>query len=89
MAALGWIGLGDMGGPMAQRLLAAGHSLRVWARNPERLTAVCAAGATAVESPRTLAAQSEAVFLCVTDGQAGDAIVFGPDGIAAGAPARG
>lgn len=87
MAALGWIGLGDMGAPMAKRLLAAGHSLRVWARNPERLGAVCAAGATAVDSPRALAAQSDAVFVCVTDGKAVEAIAFGPDGIAAGAPA--
>lgn len=86
MAALGWIGLGDMGAPMAGRLLAAGHTLHVWARNPERLTALCAAGATAVESPRAVAARSDAVFLCVTDGKAVEAIVWGPDGIAAGAP---
>jgi len=86
VAALGWIGLGDMGAPMAGRLLAAGHTLHVWARNPERLTALCAAGATAVESPRAVAARSDAVFLCVTDGKAVEAIVWGPDGIAAGAP---
>ena len=88
MAKLGWIGLGDMGAPMSQRLLAAGHTLTVWARSEQRLRAACDAGATAAPSLRALAAQSEAVFLCVTDGRAVDEIVFAPDGVAAGA-ARG
>jgi 3-hydroxyisobutyrate dehydrogenase-like beta-hydroxyacid dehydrogenase len=84
VAKLGWIGLGDMGAPMARRLLAAGHTLGVWARHPARSSALCAAGAEAAASPRELAERSEAIFLCVTDGPAVDDIVFGADGIAAG-----
>jgi 3-hydroxyisobutyrate dehydrogenase len=32
-----FIGLGQQGGPMAERMLAAGHSLTVWARRAEAL----------------------------------------------------
>ena len=34
MNTIGWVGLGNMGLPMAQRILAAGAPMWVWARNP-------------------------------------------------------
>ncbi len=47
---IGFIGLGHMGGPMAQNLLKAGHSLKVFDLMPEALKAAIQAGATAVSS---------------------------------------
>lgn len=85
MATLGWIGLGDIGAPMAQRLIGAGHRLVVWGRSAARLQPFLDAGAIAAASPAELAAQTEAVFLCVTDGDAVEDVVFGDRGVAEGA----
>jgi 3-hydroxyisobutyrate dehydrogenase-like beta-hydroxyacid dehydrogenase len=85
MATLGWIGLGDIGLPMALRLIGAGHRVVVWGRTPARLQPALDAGATAANSPAALAAQCEAVMLCVTDGDAVEEVVFGARGAAEGA----
>jgi 3-hydroxyisobutyrate dehydrogenase len=85
MATLGWIGLGEMGVPMVRRLLDAGHRVVVWGRTPSRLQTVLDAGATAAASPAELAASCDGVLLCVTDGDAVEAVVFGPRGVAEGA----
>jgi pyrroline-5-carboxylate reductase len=45
---IGFIGLGVMGRPMALHLLRGGHQLAVWARRPESLQPLLAAGAVAV-----------------------------------------
>jgi 3-hydroxyisobutyrate dehydrogenase len=79
---LGYIGLGLMGGPMARRLAAAGFPLQVWNRSPDKLAALTDAGATVAPSPRTVAARSAIVFTCLTDTDAVETVVFGPDGIA-------
>ncbi len=84
-SAFGWIGLGDIGKPMALQLIGAGHRVRVWGRTPERLQPALDAGATAAASPAELAAACDAVFLCVTDGDAVEEVVFGPQGVADGA----
>ncbi|HEY4439261.1 MAG TPA: NAD(P)-dependent oxidoreductase [Candidatus Elarobacter sp.] len=86
MATLGWIGLGDIGLPMALRLIGGEHRVLVWARTAARLEPAVAAGAVAVATPAELAAQCEAVMLCVTDGDAVEEVVFGDRGLADGAP---
>jgi 3-hydroxyisobutyrate dehydrogenase len=85
MATLGWIGLGDIGLPMALRLIGAGHRVVVWGRTPARLKPALDAGAVAATSPADLAAQCEAVLLCVTDGDAVEEVAFGEAGLADGA----
>ena len=50
-ARIGFIGLGSQGGPMAERIVAAGHSLTVWARRAEVLEPFLAAGASADALP--------------------------------------
>jgi len=85
MATLGWIGLGDIGAPMALRLIGAGHRVVVWGRTAARLQPALDAGATAAGSAAELAAQCEGVLLCVTDGDAVEDVVFGPRGVAEGA----
>ena len=72
---------------MAANLLAAGHTLAVYARRQEAAQPLVAAGALACGSPREVAARSEVIFTMVTDTKAVDAVVLGGDGIAAGARA--
>ncbi|MDE2612979.1 MAG: NAD(P)-dependent oxidoreductase [Burkholderiales bacterium] len=63
--AIGWIGLGRMGAPMAERLLGAGHAVRVWARRPEALASAVAAGAIALDTPEQLARECDVVATIV------------------------
>jgi 3-hydroxyisobutyrate dehydrogenase-like beta-hydroxyacid dehydrogenase len=70
---------------MALRLIGAGHRVVVWGRTAERLAPALEAGATAAGSPAELAAECDAVLLCVTDGDAVEEVVFGPRGVAEGA----
>lgn len=81
---IGFIGLGQMGAPIARKLLEAGHRMTVWGRNAARLDDFTRAGAKAVASPRDLVTGSDVVILCVADEAAVDAIVFGENGIVAG-----
>ena len=51
---VGFVGLGNMGGPMALNLLKAGFELVVHDINPARLEPLVAAGATIETSPETV-----------------------------------
>ncbi len=52
---IGFVGLGTMGGPMASRLVAAGHPLVVHDLDPGPVTALVEAGAAPADSPAELA----------------------------------
>ena len=62
---VGFIGLGAMGAPMAERLLAAGHELAVFDVNPAAVRALAERGAVAKRSARHAAAGAETVFACL------------------------
>jgi len=81
---LGYIGVGLMGRPMCLRLLAAGYPLTVWNRTAAKLAEVAAKGARPAATPAALARESELILMCVTDQHAAEAVLFGPDGVAAG-----
>jgi len=83
MAAIGFIGLGIMGRPMALNLIKGGHTLSLHSRSgvPEDLTA---AGGVACRSARDVASQSEIVITMVPDTPDVEAVLFGPDGVAQG-----
>jgi 2-hydroxy-3-oxopropionate reductase len=83
MAAIGFIGLGIMGRPMALNLIKGGHTLSLHSRSgvPEDLTA---AGGVACRSARDVASQSEIVITMVPDTPDVEAVLFGPDGVAHG-----
>jgi 3-hydroxyisobutyrate dehydrogenase len=83
MPALGFIGLGLMGLPMALRLREAGYALCVWNRSAAKTEAVLRAGASVAASPAEVARSAEIVFLCLTDSAAVEQVVFGSDGLAA------
>ncbi|MDJ1113358.1 NAD(P)-dependent oxidoreductase [Microbacterium dauci] len=80
---LGVLGLGAMGDPMAQRLLAARGALTVHARSPR--PDLVAAGATWADSPRELAAHSDAVLVMLPDLPQLESALAGGDGLLAGA----
>jgi 3-hydroxyisobutyrate dehydrogenase len=82
---LGFIGLGTMGMPMVRNMLKGGYRVTVWGRTREKLAPALDAGAIWAESPKAVAETSDIVSLCVWDGKAVEEVVFGPNGIAAGA----
>ena len=84
---LGFIGIGKMGLPMTVRLLAAGYRVTAFNRTPARLQAVRDAGAEVADSPAAVAARADIVFLCLTDTQAVEDVVFGEVGVGAGGSA--
>ena len=59
---IGFVGLGNMGGPMCQRLLKAGYSVIAFDLNPAALDRAVAAGAQAGKSANDCAAQAD-IFL--------------------------
>lgn len=85
--ALGYIGLGNMGGPMAVRLSKAGFMVNVYGRNKERLKPALAAGAQECKSAQEVAERSSIVFTCLTDTAVVEKVVFDSNGVAAGAKA--
>lgn len=64
---VGFIGLGDQGGPMADMILSAGHDLGVWARRKAVMDDYAARSARVAASPADLASACEMMCLCVTD----------------------
>jgi 3-hydroxyisobutyrate dehydrogenase len=62
---LGLIGLGNIGVHFATRLVAAGHALTVYDRNPDATARIVALGASAAQSARALADEVDTVLLCL------------------------
>lgn len=82
-ASVGIIGLGAMGRPVADRLLAAHGSLSFYARRPQ--PDLVAAGATAVATPRELTASVDVLVTFLPDLPQLEELLEGEDGILAGA----
>jgi 2-hydroxy-3-oxopropionate reductase len=81
---IGFIGLGVMGGGMAHNLLSKGHQLHVFARRPEAAQAFVAAGAQRAATAAEVGRAGDLVILCLSDDDAVEAVLFGPDGLAGG-----
>ena len=78
---LAFCGLGLMGEPMVQRLLAAGHTVNVWNRTPAKAQALIALGAQWCDTPAQAASDVDGVFMCLLNTAAVEQVVFGPEGI--------
>ena len=70
-----------MGIPMSQRLISAGYPVTVYNRNREKEAALKTAGAATADTPATLIASSDIVFLMVTDDRAIREIFEGDKGL--------
>ena len=83
---IGFVGIGLMGHGIARNLVAKGYplTLRVH-RNRKPAEDLLAAGAKEAASYAELARASDIVFLCVTGAPQVEEVVFGADGLAAGA----
>lgn len=83
---LGFIGLGQMGSPMARNLAAAGHELTVFNRTRQKADALAGSNIRVAGSPGEASGGVDAVFTMLADDHALAEVVFGPDGIAAALP---
>lgn len=73
------LGLGAMGQRMAQRLLAAGHKVRVWNRTAERAAPLMALGAFIAPTPKVAAQGAQVVIAMVRDDTASRAVWLDPE----------
>jgi 3-hydroxyisobutyrate dehydrogenase len=87
-ATIAFLGVGQMGTPMATRLLGAGFALRVWNRSPQHTAALVDAGATAASTPADAAKGAAFVITMLPDGATVESVALGGDG-ALGALAEG
>ena len=84
MARLGFIGLGNMGGPMVQRLLDAGHQVTGYNRTRSRAQWLLDLGMDWADTPREASQSAEVTFTMVRDTEALQAVAQGPNGLLAG-----
>src|SRR3954447_9320056 len=78
---IGVCGTGRMGSSIAQRLMAVGHEVGVWNRNPDKTTPLTQAGARLFASPAELVKGCEAVVVMLLNDAASEAVYRGPNGI--------
>ena len=81
---VGFVGLGNMGAPIARRLLDAGYGVRAFNRTAARGEGIVAAGGRRAATPAEAAPKGGIVFSIVADDAALRAVCEGPDGILAG-----
>jgi 3-hydroxyisobutyrate dehydrogenase-like beta-hydroxyacid dehydrogenase len=72
-----FLGLGIMGHAMATNLAKAGHEVTAWNRTPGKQVE----GARIAATPAEAAQGAEVVWLCVSDTDAVENVLFGPDGV--------
>ncbi|MCS6879197.1 MAG: 3-hydroxyisobutyrate dehydrogenase [Geminicoccaceae bacterium] len=87
MARIGFLGLGNMGGPMAANLLKAGHEVRGFDPVPAARERFAAAGGTAVESAAEAVRTAEVVISMLPEGRHVRAAYLEPGGVLELAPA--
>ncbi|MEC9347914.1 MAG: 3-hydroxyisobutyrate dehydrogenase [Pseudomonadota bacterium] len=85
MAKIGFIGVGNMGGPMARNLLKAGHEVTCFDLSAAAVKAVVDAGGTAAATANAAASGREIVVSMLPKGDHVRAVYQGPDGILAAA----
>lgn len=84
---IGFIGLGIMGRPMALNLCKAGYPLWVYARRPELMESLVAAGAKSCTSPQAVAEQVDIVITMVSDTSDVEEVILGEYGVIQGVEA--
>lgn len=81
---VGFVGLGSMGRPMAQRLIRAGFQVAVWNRTASRAEPLGLEGARVAESPADAARGATVVITMVSDADALAAVADQPEGLRSG-----
>jgi len=80
MARIGFLGLGNMGRGMAQRLAAAGHEVVAYNRTRAKAEVLVSSGIQVADTPRVAAQGADAVFSMLGDDTASRALWLGEDG---------
>jgi 3-hydroxyisobutyrate dehydrogenase len=78
---IGWIGMGRMGYPMAERLLMAGHDVSIWNRTAAKAEPLARMGGRIVKRAADLAGV-DVLFSIVSTGKDLEEVYFGPEGVA-------
>src|SRR5262245_54651495 len=73
---VGFVGIGDQGGPIAHMIHRAGFPTTVWARRPEATKPFAAEGIATVASLRELGANCDFIGVCVTDDTACEQVIL-------------
>ena len=84
MTTIGYIGLGTMGGRIANRLLSKGHAVVGYNRTRSRAQWLVDRGLTLADSPKDVASASDVAFVMVSNSAAVESVADGPDGFVAG-----
>jgi 3-hydroxyisobutyrate dehydrogenase-like beta-hydroxyacid dehydrogenase len=87
MMSVGFIGLGNIGKPMAKQLLKLSEAVWVFDVVPAACAELAAIGAHVAASPAELAKQCRIIGICVRDDKDVDSLLYGPEGIFANAAA--
>jgi 3-hydroxyisobutyrate dehydrogenase-like beta-hydroxyacid dehydrogenase len=88
MALLGFVGVGRMGGPMAGRLLDAGHTLVIYDTSAAATAPLAARGATVAASAEAVASSTEVVLMSLPTPPIVQAVSLGDQGILGGSKVR-
>lgn len=81
MTTIAFLGLGQMGSPMASNLLQKGYALRVFDLNPQAVDALVQKGATAAATPAQAAQGAEFVITMLPNGDIVREVLLGADGV--------
>jgi 3-hydroxyisobutyrate dehydrogenase-like beta-hydroxyacid dehydrogenase len=84
MANLGFIGLGVMGGLMAERLMNAGHTVIGYNRTRSKAQGLIDKGMKFSDTPRGVCEAADTIFAMVTNSAALEHVAYGPGGIVEG-----
>ena len=85
LATLGFVGVGRMGAPLTERLLAAGYGVVVYDKSQEAMSRLLAKGAEVAPSAKAVADRCEIVLVSLPTPEILQAVLLGPDGVSAGA----
>lgn len=83
-AAIGFIGLGNIGEPLCRRLLARDHELVVYDVSATAMARLASAAVTPVQSPREVAERASVVVLSLPNSAIVEEVVLGAEGLVAG-----
>ncbi|SDO48254.1 3-hydroxyisobutyrate dehydrogenase [Paenibacillus sp. yr247] len=86
---VGFVGLGNMGFPMAQNILKAGHELVVYNRTASKADPLILQGAKFCATPAEVAREAGIVLSMLADDTAAEEVVFGANGLLEGLPEGG
>jgi 3-hydroxyisobutyrate dehydrogenase len=78
---LGFIGLGNMGSRIAQRLIASGYQVSVYDRSIAKADAIAARGGIVAKDILELTGSADVILSCLTNDEAVQSVLAGPAGI--------